>query len=106
MGLIATIVVGLVAGLLASWLMKAKTGILVDLIHLPAHHARTGLAQGRGGPASQAGRLFSCGEGMGGLARGRPFACSTLRPPPPNPIRRIRQRTPAPSLQPPMLLWG
>jgi len=32
MGLIATIVVGLVAGLLASWLMKAKTGILVDLI--------------------------------------------------------------------------
>ncbi len=32
MGLIATIVVGLVAGLLASWLMKAKTGMLVDLI--------------------------------------------------------------------------
>jgi len=32
MGLIATIVVGLVAGLLASWLMKAKTGVLVDLI--------------------------------------------------------------------------
>jgi uncharacterized membrane protein YeaQ/YmgE (transglycosylase-associated protein family) len=31
-GLIATIVVGLIAGLLASWLMKAKTGILVDLI--------------------------------------------------------------------------
>ena len=32
MGLIATIVVGLIAGLLASWIMKAKTGILVDLI--------------------------------------------------------------------------
>ncbi|NLF02469.1 MAG: GlsB/YeaQ/YmgE family stress response membrane protein [Anaerolineales bacterium] len=32
MGLIATIVVGLVAGLLASWIMKAKTGVLVDLI--------------------------------------------------------------------------
>lgn len=32
MGLIATIVVGLVAGLLASWIMKAETGILVDLI--------------------------------------------------------------------------
>jgi uncharacterized membrane protein YeaQ/YmgE (transglycosylase-associated protein family) len=32
MGLIATIVVGLIAGLLASWLMKAKTGMLVDLI--------------------------------------------------------------------------
>ena len=32
MGIIATIVVGLVAGLLASWLMKAKGGILVDLI--------------------------------------------------------------------------
>jgi len=32
MGLIATIVVGLVAGLLASWLMKAKTGVLVDLV--------------------------------------------------------------------------
>ena len=32
MGLIATIVVGLVAGLLASWLMKAKTGVVVDLI--------------------------------------------------------------------------
>jgi uncharacterized membrane protein YeaQ/YmgE (transglycosylase-associated protein family) len=31
-GLIATIVVGLIAGLLASWLMKAKTGMLVDLI--------------------------------------------------------------------------
>ena len=32
MGLVATIVVGLIAGLLASWIMKAKTGILVDLI--------------------------------------------------------------------------
>jgi uncharacterized membrane protein YeaQ/YmgE (transglycosylase-associated protein family) len=32
MGLIATIVVGLIAGLVASWLMKAKTGLLVDLI--------------------------------------------------------------------------
>jgi uncharacterized membrane protein YeaQ/YmgE (transglycosylase-associated protein family) len=32
MGLIATIVVGLIAGLLASWLMKAKTGMLVDLV--------------------------------------------------------------------------
>ncbi len=32
MGLIATIVVGLVAGLLASWLMKADTGVLVDLV--------------------------------------------------------------------------
>lgn len=32
MGLIATIVVGLVAGLLASWIMKAETGVLVDLI--------------------------------------------------------------------------
>jgi uncharacterized membrane protein YeaQ/YmgE (transglycosylase-associated protein family) len=32
MGLIATIVVGLIAGLVASWAMKAKTGIMVDLI--------------------------------------------------------------------------
>jgi len=32
MGLIATIIVGLIAGLLASWLMKAKTGVLTDLI--------------------------------------------------------------------------
>ncbi len=32
MGLIATIVVGLIAGWLASYLMKAKTGMLVDLI--------------------------------------------------------------------------
>jgi len=32
MGLIATIIVGLIAGLLASWIMKAKTGVLVDMI--------------------------------------------------------------------------
>lgn len=32
MGLIATIVVGLVAGWLASMIMKAKTGLFVDLI--------------------------------------------------------------------------
>jgi uncharacterized membrane protein YeaQ/YmgE (transglycosylase-associated protein family) len=32
MGWFATIVVGLIAGLLASWLMKAKTGMLTDLI--------------------------------------------------------------------------
>jgi uncharacterized membrane protein YeaQ/YmgE (transglycosylase-associated protein family) len=32
MGLIATIVVGLIAGLVASWIMKAETGMLVDLI--------------------------------------------------------------------------
>ena len=32
MGLVAAIVVGLIAGLLASWIMKAKTGIIVDLI--------------------------------------------------------------------------
>ena len=32
MGLVATIVVGLVAGLLASWIMKARTGVIVDLI--------------------------------------------------------------------------
>lgn len=32
MGLIATIVVGLIAGLVASYLMKAKTGVLTDLI--------------------------------------------------------------------------
>jgi len=32
MGLLATIVVGLIAGVLASWLMKARTGILVDII--------------------------------------------------------------------------
>lgn len=32
MGLIAMIVVGLIAGLVASWLMKAKTGMWTDLI--------------------------------------------------------------------------
>ena len=32
MGLLATIIVGLIAGVVASWLMKAKTGILVDII--------------------------------------------------------------------------
>jgi uncharacterized membrane protein YeaQ/YmgE (transglycosylase-associated protein family) len=32
MGLLATIVVGLIAGLLASWIMKVKTGVFVDLI--------------------------------------------------------------------------
>ncbi len=32
MGLIATIVVGLIAGLVASWLMKADTGVIVDII--------------------------------------------------------------------------
>jgi uncharacterized membrane protein YeaQ/YmgE (transglycosylase-associated protein family) len=32
MGLIATIVVGLIAGLLASWIMKAQTGMLIDII--------------------------------------------------------------------------
>lgn len=32
MNLLSTILVGLVAGLLASWLMKAKTGVLVDII--------------------------------------------------------------------------
>ena len=32
MGLLATIVVGLIAGLVASQLMKAKTGVLTDLI--------------------------------------------------------------------------
>jgi len=32
MGLLATIVVGLIAGLLASWIMKAKTGVFVDLL--------------------------------------------------------------------------
>ena len=32
MGLIATIVVGLIAGLIASFLMRASTGIWVDLI--------------------------------------------------------------------------
>jgi uncharacterized membrane protein YeaQ/YmgE (transglycosylase-associated protein family) len=32
MGLFASIIVGLIAGLLASWLMKAKTGMFVDMI--------------------------------------------------------------------------
>lgn len=32
MGLLTTIIVGLIAGLLASWIMKAKTGVIVDLI--------------------------------------------------------------------------
>ena len=32
MGLFATIIVGLIAGLLASWIMKVKTGVFVDLI--------------------------------------------------------------------------
>ncbi|HNT25515.1 MAG TPA: GlsB/YeaQ/YmgE family stress response membrane protein [Anaerolineales bacterium] len=32
MNLIATIIVGLIAGIVASWIMKAKTGMLVDLI--------------------------------------------------------------------------
>lgn len=32
MGLLATIIVGIIAGLLASWLMKADTGVLVDML--------------------------------------------------------------------------
>jgi uncharacterized membrane protein YeaQ/YmgE (transglycosylase-associated protein family) len=32
MGLLVTILVGLISGLVASWLMKAKTGVFVDLI--------------------------------------------------------------------------
>jgi uncharacterized membrane protein YeaQ/YmgE (transglycosylase-associated protein family) len=32
MNLLATIIVGLIAGVVASWLMKAKTGLIVDLI--------------------------------------------------------------------------
>lgn len=32
MGLLSIILVGLVAGLLASWLMKANTGVFVDII--------------------------------------------------------------------------
>lgn len=32
MGFLGTLIVGLIAGLLASWIMKAKTGIFVDLI--------------------------------------------------------------------------
>ena len=31
-GLVASIIVGLIAGLVASWLMKAKTGVLVDIV--------------------------------------------------------------------------
>lgn len=32
MGWLGTLIVGLIAGLLASWIMKAKTGIFVDLL--------------------------------------------------------------------------
>ncbi len=32
MGLLATIIVGLIAGLLASWIMKAPTGVFVDIL--------------------------------------------------------------------------
>ena len=32
MGLFATIIVGLIAGAVASWLMNAKTGLITDLI--------------------------------------------------------------------------
>ncbi len=32
MGFLGTLIVGLIAGLLASWIMKAKTGVFVDLI--------------------------------------------------------------------------
>jgi uncharacterized membrane protein YeaQ/YmgE (transglycosylase-associated protein family) len=32
MNLIAMIIVGLIAGVVASWIMKAKTGILTDII--------------------------------------------------------------------------
>lgn len=32
MGLLATIIVGLIAGLLASYVMKVKTGLLTDLV--------------------------------------------------------------------------
>jgi len=32
MGIIATLVVGLIAGFLAHWLMKTKTGLLLDLV--------------------------------------------------------------------------
>ena len=32
MGLFSTILVGLIAGLVASWLMKADTGVFVDII--------------------------------------------------------------------------
>lgn len=32
MGFLATIIVGLIAGLLASWVMKTKTGIFTEMI--------------------------------------------------------------------------
>lgn len=32
MGLLSAIIVGLIAGAVASWLMKAPTGLLVDLV--------------------------------------------------------------------------
>jgi len=32
MGLLSTIIVGLIAGLLASWIMKVRTGVLVDIL--------------------------------------------------------------------------
>ncbi len=32
MGWLGTLIVGLIAGLLASWIMKAKTGIFIDLL--------------------------------------------------------------------------
>lgn len=32
MGFLGTLIVGLIAGLLASWLMKAKTGLFIDLV--------------------------------------------------------------------------
>ena len=32
MGFLGTLIVGLIAGLLASWIMKAKTGVFVDLV--------------------------------------------------------------------------
>lgn len=32
MGLLSTIIVGLIAGLLASWIMKAETGVFVDIL--------------------------------------------------------------------------
>lgn len=32
MGFLATIIVGLIAGLIASWVMKTKTGAFIDMI--------------------------------------------------------------------------
>jgi uncharacterized membrane protein YeaQ/YmgE (transglycosylase-associated protein family) len=32
MGFLATIIVGLIAGLIASWIMKTKTGVFIDMI--------------------------------------------------------------------------